>query len=839
MSMAKPLSVLIIEDNESDAQLIARELTKAGYSLKHERVETAAQMRRTLEKQPWEIVISDFNLPEFDGIAALKLLQETGQDIPFIVVSGSMGEETAVAMMQAGSSDYIMKGNLRRLVPAVERELIQAKLRLERKRAEEALQDSKARHQSILQTAMDGFWLVDTQGRLLEVNETYCKMSGYSVQELLAMRIPDLEAAEAAGETAAHIQKIMEKGEDRFETRHRRKDGSNFDVSASVQYQPEEGGRFVAFLQDITERKQMEKEMREHNELFDLFIKNSPIYSFIKQVNSTESRTLHASDNYQQMVGISGSDMEGKTMGELFPAEMAAKMTADDWAVVSGGEVLRLEEELNGRTYDTIKFPITQGDKTLLAGYSTDITERKLAEIALNLSESRYRGIFENSPISLWEEDFSDVKQRLDELQAEGVNDMHAYLESHPDEVAYCASLVKIIHVNQASLDLFNAKNIDQLMNMPVSFEEFNHELVGIASGKTKFTWEGHNPTLTGEQKEVIVTWSVASGYEDNYSKVIVSIMDISERKLAEREIGSLARFPSENPSPTFRIAKDGMLLYINPSGKRLVPEWHLVEGQAVPAFLRKVVSKALNERKVQLIEFEHGKRVYLINIVPFVDSGYANAYCRDITEQKQNQNELQNSVIKLRKTVEGTIETIALIVEARDPYTSGHQKRVAEISVAIAKDLGLPEEQIQGIYQAGLVHDLGKIQVPAEILSKPGQLTKLEFDMIKTHPKVGYDLLKGIEFPWPIAQIIYQHHEREDGSGYPKKLKGDKILIEAKIIGIADVIEAMSSHRPYRPALGMAVALDEIVKHKGTLYDTTVVASYLKVIKKGYQFSK
>ena len=193
----------------------------------------------------------------------------------------------------------------------------------------------------------------------------------------------------------------------------------------------------------------------------------------------------------------------------------------------------------------------------------------------------------------------------------------------------------------------------------------------------------------------------------------------------------------------------------------------------------------------------------------------------------------------KLQKTVEGTIETIALIVEAWDPYTSYHQKRVANISVKIAEELGLPEEQIRGIYEAGLIHDLGKIQVPADILSKPGKLTELEFDMIKIHPKVGYDLLKGIEFPWPIAQIIYQHHERMDGSGYPRKLKGDKILMEARIIGIADVIEAMSSHRPYRPALGMNVALDEIVKHKGTLYDTTIVASYLKVIKKGYKFSK
>jgi PAS domain S-box-containing protein/putative nucleotidyltransferase with HDIG domain len=210
-----------------------------------------------------------------------------------------------------------------------------------------------------------------------------------------------------------------------------------------------------------------------------------------------------------------------------------------------------------------------------------------------------------------------------------------------------------------------------------------------------------------------------------------------------------------------------------------------------------------------------------------------------DITEQKQNQLELQKSLDQLSKTIEGTIETIALIVEARDPYTAGHQKRVADISVRIAEELGLPEEQIRGIYMAGIIHDVGKIQVPAEILSKPGQLTKLEFDLIKIHPEVGYDLLKGIEFPWPIAQIIYQHHERVDGSGYPRRLKGKDILLEAKIIGIADVIEAMSSHRPYRPALGLDVSLKEIQMNRGTLYDKELVEIYLKVFKNGYRFDE
>ena len=177
-----------------------------------------------------------------------------------------------------------------------------------------------------------------------------------------------------------------------------------------------------------------------------------------------------------------------------------------------------------------------------------------------------------------------------------------------------------------------------------------------------------------------------------------------------------------------------------------------------------------------------------------------------------------------LQDSLEDTVRAIASIVEMRDPYTSGHQIRVAELAAAIAKQMGLPVEQVHAIHLAGIVHDLGKIQVPSEILSKPGRITDIEYSLIKTHPQAGYDILKGINFPWPVAQIVLQHHERFDGSGFPQGLKGDAILLEARILSVADVIEAMSSHRPYRPGLGIEAALDEITRLRGTYYDPQVV---------------
>jgi PAS domain S-box-containing protein/putative nucleotidyltransferase with HDIG domain len=203
----------------------------------------------------------------------------------------------------------------------------------------------------------------------------------------------------------------------------------------------------------------------------------------------------------------------------------------------------------------------------------------------------------------------------------------------------------------------------------------------------------------------------------------------------------------------------------------------------------------------------------------------------RDITERKKAEKELSNSFERLKKAYVDTINALVSAVERRDPYTAGHQKRVASLACAIAMEMGLPKEQVDGLRLAGLVHDVGKIQIPTEILIKPSHLSEIEFVMIKTHPQVGYDILKEIDFPYPVAQIVLQHHERMDGSGYPKGLKGEKILVEARIIGVADVVEAMSSHRPYRPAVGIDQAIKEISQHRGSLYDPEVVDVFIKLI--------
>ncbi|MEW6184802.1 MAG: HD domain-containing phosphohydrolase, partial [Thermodesulfobacteriota bacterium] len=209
-----------------------------------------------------------------------------------------------------------------------------------------------------------------------------------------------------------------------------------------------------------------------------------------------------------------------------------------------------------------------------------------------------------------------------------------------------------------------------------------------------------------------------------------------------------------------------------------------------------------------------------------------------EIIERKAIEARLEISLKKLRTALGGIVRITAMTVEARDPYTAGHQRRVADLARSIGQEMGLSENQVEGLRMVGVIHDLGKIAVPAEILSKPTKLTTIEFELIKTHPQTGFDILKDIEFPWPIARMVLEHHERINGSGYPNGLKGNALLWESKILMVADVVEAIASHRPYRPAHGIGAALEEIEKNRGVLYESDVVDSCLRLFReKGYQF--
>ncbi len=503
----------------------------------------------------------------------------------------------------------------------------------ERKQAEAQLKNSEERHRQIIQTSMDGFWITDTKGRILDVNDAYCQLTGYAREELLNMRIPDVEAKESTEETAQHIRETRTKGHARFETRHRRKDGQLLDIEVSVVHQPgTENGYLFVFLRDITERKRTENALHHLNRALKTLgtVNHALVYATNEDVLLHTVCHAIAEDGYQlAWVGYVQHDAN-KTIKVMTHA---------------GHEAGYLE------TLD-----MTWAD-----------TERGRAPCGQAV-RSRTTQICQN-------------------------------ILSDPDWcVAWRNEALKLGYAS--------------IISLPLASEEGVFGVLCVHAAET-----------------------------DAFTVGEISLLDEMAADLA------------------FGVA-----------------------------MLR--------------LRLERDRAM------------------------KQSQNYLGG----LRDSLEETVRAIALTVEMRDPYTAGHQRRVADLATAIATQLGLPAEQVHGIHLAGVVHDLGKINIPAEILSKPGKISEMEFGLIKTHPQAGYDILKDINFPWPIAQMVLQHHERLDGSGYPQGLKGDAILLEARILSVADVVEAMSSHRPYRPGLGIEVALAEITKQRGIYFDPSVVDACLAV---------
>lgn len=330
---------------------------------------------------------------------------------------------------------------------------------------------------------------------------------------------------------------------------------------------------------------------------------------------------------------------------------------------------------------------------------------------------------------------------------------------------------------------------------------------------------------------------------------------DMTEFKIAEQTIEeSTKRYRllfERNLAGVFRASLSGILLECNDAFAQILGYSSAEEivGTSVLKFYkeeadRKALITALTEqgflRNYELrLRKKDSSDVWVLENVSFTEEQgqkILEGALIDITERKTIEEHLKESVNKLQKTTEGIIEAMAKTIEIRDPHTAGHERRVGKLAKAIAEELGLDEDKVQAIYLTGLIHDIGKIYVPAEILTKPGTLTDIEYKLIKVHPEMGYKILEKIDFSWPISKIILQHHERLDGSGYPFGLKNDEICLEARILAVADVVEAMSFHRPYRTSPGLEYALKEIKQNSGKLFDPKVVEATLNLFKKGFQ---
>jgi len=346
---------------------------------------------------------------------------------------------------------------------------------------------------------------------------------------------------------------------------------------------------------------------------------------------------------------------------------------------------------------------------------------------------------------------------------------------------------------------------------------------------------------ITKDGRTLWINLHVTPRFDDHGQVIgILGIgQDITERKRAEGKLRGQALIFENIRDGIIMTDLQGNIMSWNPAAERMFGYYQdEVFQKTIEVLTTKIVKGKLCDGRwtgeIDFIRKDGTDGVCETTVIPLRDENdnitAVFGVAHDITERKQAEKELQQSYDRLRETLISTVNALASTVEMRDPYTAGHQRRVTLLACAIAEEMGLTNDQFDGLRMAGLIHDLGKLNVPAEVLSKPGRINDIEFSIIRFHPQICHDIIKTIELPWPVATIVLQHHERLDGSGYPQGLKDGEIMLEARILAVADVVEAMASHRPYRPALGIKYALEEITEHRGTLYDPEVIDACVKL---------
>ncbi|MDP1784962.1 MAG: PAS domain S-box protein [Sulfuricurvum sp.] len=754
------LRVLVIEDSEDDTLLLERELKQGEWEITMLRVDTSEKMKEVLSSTTWDVVISDYMIPGFGGMEALKLFNTFHLDIPFILISGKITEEMAVIALQEGAQDFVIKQNFARLLPAIRRGIDHVNILSEKRRALEHLHDSEEKFHSITASAQDAIIMIDDEGKISYWNEAAERIFGYPVREVIGLSLHTLIAPERY--LAAHniaFSHFKNTGEGpligkTLELVALKKDGTEFPVELSLSAVMRDGHwNAIGIIRDITERKDSEERLK----LFRTLLDHSS--DAIEVMEPSSMRFLDVNDTDCHILGYTREEMLSMSVFDIDPVFDAESAKAIEEQLSKSGSVNfeTVHRRKDGSTFPVeVSTKLIELDKPYMLSIVRDITERKQSEETLRRANRALKTL-------------SAGNEAL--IRAE-------------NEDTLLRSVTSII-VEQGSYSLAvvdYAENDPQKSITPMAWSGLKEE----------HYWAKNLSWADTEQGQLPISKVIRTG-KTQICRDIASEDGFNPYKDAARSHGYVSNIalPLSYEGKTF----GALSIYSS-------------------------ISEPFDEEEVRLLE-------ELAN-----DLAYGIITLRARIEHDQQ-------TVLLRQSLEQSIQTIAAIVEARDPYTAGHQRRVGELATAIAQEMGLSEEQVQGIHFAAIIHDLGKIHVPAEILSKPGKLNDIEYMLIQTHPQAGYDILKDVKFPWPIADIILQHHEKLDGSGYPKGLKENQIRLEAKIITVADVVEAMSSHRPYRSALGIESAFDEIRRGRGSEYDPSVVDACLKLFaEKRFAFS-
>ena len=702
------------------------------------------------------------------------------------------------------------------------------------KQHELSLKQAESRLQSILSSIADLVFVLDDQGRFVSYHGTSQELYvnpdtfiGKKYSDVMPPYFTELAAAaiekNRAGETAAFDYSLEVPSGLQYYSMHISPiiiDG-NYTGSVSV-------------ARNITDRKRSEEALRASEEKYRTLVEN--INDFIYTLD-TDGNITYVSPVVEKFTKYKVSDLIGKPFTPMVhPDDLPGLLGSLDrlmagqlepWefrALDKDGRVIWVRSSSN-LVYD--------GDRIVgITAVITDISERKQAEKDVDRQRAEYRTILDSVPNIITYIDRNGRFMRINKAGADA-------LGTTPREVVG-KTFSDFFPPDQAAIFLARSREV-----MDTKIPRYGSEYEAILPSQ-KHIWS-HTDIIP---------------YLDENGDAIGSInviVDITGRKLAERALQeSEERFRTMAnllPQTIFETDEKGNFTFVNSRGyqifgyaeedtaagmnvlQTIVPEDHV---RAMESISRRVSGEEFPPNEYTAVRKDGSKFPAVIYASPIVkDSRHMGmrGMLIDISERKQMEKKLEDGIAALSKTLNDAVITMGKIVEMKDPYTAGHQLRVARLATAMAELMELPPQQVENIKTTAVVHDIGKIYIPSDILAKPGKLNHMEIAIIRTHAQGSYDILNNIDFPGPIAAIALQHHERLDGSGYPNKLTGPDISLEARILAVADVVEAVSSHRPYRPSLGIEAALEEITANRGLLYDAAAVDACVKLIReKGFK---
>jgi PAS domain S-box-containing protein len=708
----------------------------------------------------------------------------------------------------------------------------------DRKQMEEALHETKEKYRTLAENAMDGIYVISPEGGFEYVNRAFEKIFGYHAEEVCNKEFDffdlihpeDRKLVKERGQARKNGRKLPPAYSFRIKT----KEGKTKHVEVNTVPLPGEKVRVLGILRDISRRKQAEEALRESEERYKTLVQTSPdavtVTDLMGNITYVSPRTveLHGFNDAEELIGKSAFDF-------VVPEDHKRAMN-NLRKTLKNGTIRDVEYTLlrkNGARFigelNCAVIKDGEGNPKMFIGTTRDITEHERTKKAIKESEEQFRDLVEKAGVAILIDD-KDAKlkycnkkyAKLFEYSLKEMEKQTIRTLVHPDDVDWvikyhkdrikgkkvpsryeCRGIKKDGSVIYIEIDAVALREGGKIIGTrsyiwDITERKRSEEALQISEEKFK--------TLFNSASDAIFIHDLG-GHFLEVNQVACERLGYSRDELlnmALKDIDSPS-FPTVVPARNEELDQRGHIFYETVHKGR--------DGTAIPI-----------ELSSRIIEYE-GEPVAL-------------SIARDITERKRAEEERRKSFERVKKGLEETVNALAFAVEMRDPYTAGHQQRVTKLACAIASEMRLSQERIEGIRIAGIIHDFGKIRVPAEILSWPGRLTDIDFNLIKTHPQVGYDILKKIELPRAVTQIMLQHHERMDGSGYPAGLQGEEILLEARILAVADVVEAMASHRPYRAALGVKKALEEISKNRGILYDPDVVDACLKLFnEKNFKF--